>query len=83
MTVIKPFNRITVDPNIMDGRPCIRGMRIQVSLILNLVANGMSSEDIIKDYPYIEREDISQCFRKRCHFIRRRQKEPLPPITHN
>ncbi len=82
MTVIKPFNRITVDPNIMDGKPCIRGMRIQVSLILNLVANGMSSEEIIEAYPYIEREDISQCFRKRRHFIRRRQKNPLPPITH-
>ena len=60
MSVIKPFNRITVDPNIMDGKPCIRGMRIQVSLILNLVANGMSSEEIIEAYPYIEREDISQ-----------------------
>ena len=62
MAVIKPFNRITVDPNIMDGKPCIRGMRIQVSLILNLAANGMSSEEIIEAYPYIEREDISQCF---------------------
>ena len=61
MTIIKPFNRITVDPSIMDGKPCIREMRIQVTLILNLVANGMSSEEIIKAYPYIEPEDISQC----------------------
>ena len=61
MTILKPFNRITVDPNIMDGKPCIRGMRIQVSLILNLVANGMSSKEIIENYPYIEPEDISQC----------------------
>ena len=61
MAIIKPFNRITVDPNIMDGKPCIRDMRIQVTLILNLVANGMSSEEIIKAYPYIEPEDISQC----------------------
>jgi len=61
MTIVKPFDRVTVDPNIMDGKPCIRGMRIQVSLILNLVANGMSSEDIIEAYPYIEPEDISQC----------------------
>ena len=61
MTILKPFNRITVDPNIMDGKPCIRGMRIQVSLILNLVANGMSSKEIIESYPYIEPEDISQC----------------------
>jgi uncharacterized protein (DUF433 family) len=61
MTTIKPFDRITVDPNIMAGRPCIRGMRIQVSLILNLIANGMTTEDIIMAYPYIEPEDISQC----------------------
>jgi uncharacterized protein (DUF433 family) len=61
MTILQPFNRITVDPKILDGKPCIRDMRIQVSLILNLVANGMSSEEIIKAYPYIEPEDISQC----------------------
>jgi uncharacterized protein (DUF433 family) len=61
MTILKPFDRITVDPNIIDGKPCIRGMLIQVSLVLNLVANGMSSEEIIEAYPYIEPEDISQC----------------------
>ena len=60
MTILKPFDRITVDPNIMDGKPCIRGIRIQVSLVLNLVANGMSSEEIIEAYPYLEPEDISQ-----------------------
>jgi uncharacterized protein (DUF433 family) len=63
MTTLKPFDRITVDPNIMNGRPCIRGMRLQVSLILNLVANGMTTEEIIKAYPYIEPEDILQCLR--------------------
>ena len=63
MTTLKPFDRITVDPNIMNGRPCIRGMRLQVSLILSLVANGMGTEEIIKAYPYIEPEDISQCLR--------------------
>ena len=47
----------------MNGKPCIRGMRFQVSLILNLVANGMTKEEIIKAYPYIEPEDISQSLR--------------------
>ena len=61
MATIKPFDRITVDPNIMGGRPCIRGMRIQVSLILNLVANGMTMEEIIEAYPSIESKDISEC----------------------
>jgi len=63
MATIHPFDRITVDPDIMGGKPCVRGMRIQVSLILNLVANDMSKEEILKAYPYIESEDISQCLR--------------------
>ena len=54
------FDRITFDPNIMGGKACIRGMRIKVSLVLNLVANGMSKEEIIEAYPYIEAEDIDQ-----------------------
>ena len=48
MTTLQPFDRISIDPDIMNGRPCIRGMRVQVSLILNLVANGMTTEEIIK-----------------------------------
>jgi len=63
MATIQPFDRITVDPNIMNGKPCIRGMRVQVSLILNLAANGMTTEEITEAYPYIESEDISQCLR--------------------
>lgn len=63
MTTLQPFDRITVDPAVMNGRPCIRGMRVQVSLILNLAANGMTTEEIIEAYPYIEPEDISQCLR--------------------
>ena len=63
MATIQPFDRITVDPNIMGGKPCIRGMRIQVSLILNLAANGMTREEMIDAYPFVETEDISQCLR--------------------
>lgn len=63
MPIIQPFDRITIDPDVMDGKPCIRGMRIQVSLLLNLVANGMTEKEIIKAYPYLEPEDISQSFR--------------------
>lgn len=54
------LDRITFDPNIMGGRASIRGMRITVSLILNLVANGMSEREILADYPYLEAEDIRQ-----------------------
>ncbi len=54
------FDRITFDRDIMAGQACIRGMRVPVSLILNLVANGKSGAEIIKDYPYLEPEDIRQ-----------------------
>jgi uncharacterized protein (DUF433 family) len=54
------FNRITFDSNIMGGRACIRGMRITVSLILNLISNGMTAAEIIKEYPYLEEDDIRQ-----------------------
>jgi uncharacterized protein (DUF433 family) len=43
---------------VMGGRACIRGMRVTVSLILNLVANGMSTEEILEAYPYLERDDV-------------------------
>lgn len=57
------FDRITSDPNILDGKACIRGMRISASLIVNLVANGMTVEEIIGEYPDLEQEDIQQALR--------------------
>jgi uncharacterized protein (DUF433 family) len=54
------FNRITFDTNVMGGRACIGGLRVTVSLILNLIANGMTATDIIKEYPYLEEEDVRQ-----------------------
>ncbi|HEY1687151.1 MAG TPA: DUF433 domain-containing protein [Tepidisphaeraceae bacterium] len=57
------FNRITVDPAIMQGKPCVRGMRITVGLVVNLVANSMSVTDILRNYPNLEEEDIQQCLR--------------------
>lgn len=54
------LDRITFNPRIMAGQACIRGMRVPVSLILNLVANGKTTAEIIEDYPYLEPEDIQQ-----------------------
>lgn len=54
------FDRITFDPHMMGGKACIRGMRVTVSLVLNLVANGMKTGEIIEAYPYLEPEDIRQ-----------------------
>ncbi len=54
------FDRITFDPRVMGGRACIRGMRIPVSVIVGQVAHGATVEEILKDYPDLEREDIQQ-----------------------
>ncbi len=54
------LDRITFDPNVMGGRACIRGMRITVSLIVNLVASGMTVPEILDAYPYLEAEDVGQ-----------------------
>jgi uncharacterized protein (DUF433 family) len=54
------FERITFNPTMMGGRACIRGMRITVALVVNLVANGMSAGEIIREYPDLEPEDIQE-----------------------
>ncbi|CDI04483.1 conserved hypothetical protein [Candidatus Competibacter denitrificans Run_A_D11] len=54
------FDRITFDLNQMGGRACIRGLRITVALVVNLIANGMSVTEILKDYPDLEEEDLRQ-----------------------
>ena len=53
--------RITISPGVCGGRPTIRGMRITVADILELLAGGMSHDEILADYPYLEREDIASC----------------------
>jgi uncharacterized protein (DUF433 family) len=54
------FDRITFQSGKMGGRACIRGMRVTVGLIVALVAEGIAWEEILRDYPYLEREDIRQ-----------------------
>ena len=54
------LDRITFDTKIMGGRACIRGMRIPVSIIMNQLAHGETIDGILKDYPDLEREDVTQ-----------------------
>lgn len=57
------FKRITVDPKICTGKPCIRGLRFPVSRLLGLLASGETKESILKTYPYLEAEDIDEALR--------------------
>jgi uncharacterized protein (DUF433 family) len=53
------IDRITVDPNVCGGRPCIRGVRIRVKDVLDLLAAGATRDEILGDYPYLEPDDIT------------------------
>jgi len=55
------LNRITINPDVMHGKPVIRNMRFSVTQMLELIAGGMSFDEILEDYPYIEKEDIVAC----------------------
>ena len=55
------LRRITVDPNHRGGRPCLRGLRIRVKDVLDMLAEGVSEQEILQDYPDLEAEDIRAC----------------------
>jgi len=57
---MQALNRITFDPGVMGGKPCIRGMRITVGMIVGLLASGHEKEEILKLYPYLEPNDIDE-----------------------
>ena len=58
------FTRITQDPAVMGGKPCIRGLRVTVGMIVGQIGAGQSIEDLLADYPYVEREDVFEALRK-------------------
>ncbi|MEO6394716.1 MAG: DUF433 domain-containing protein [Devosia sp.] len=54
------LDRITIKPGLMDGKPTIRGMRVTVGMIVEQVSSGATVDDLLREFPYLEREDISQ-----------------------
>ncbi len=67
------FTRITVNPNQMGGVPCLRGLRIPVSAVVDMIAEGMSTEEVLRAYPDLEREDISEALRYAAQAVRERE----------
>jgi uncharacterized protein (DUF433 family) len=55
---MEPLARITIDPAVMGGRPCIRGLRVTVGTVIGLMATGHSHTEILEAYPYLEKEDL-------------------------
>ena len=60
---MEQFDRITQQPGMMGGKACIRGMRVTVAMLLGQIGAGVSIDEILADYPYLEREDIMQALR--------------------
>jgi uncharacterized protein (DUF433 family) len=57
------LDRITQDPQVMGGKPCVRGMRVTVGMIVGQIAAGHTIEEVLAEYPYLEREDVLQALR--------------------
>ena len=60
---MQDFDRITQQPEVMGGKPCVRGMRVTVGMIVGQIGAGHSVDDLLADYPYLEREDVMQALR--------------------
>lgn len=60
---MRQLNRITQEPNMMGGKACIRGMRVTVGIVVGQIGAGHSVDELLADYPYLEREDIMQALR--------------------
>lgn len=73
------FTRITVDPQQMDGVPCIRGLRIPVATVVDTIAEGVGEQEIMKLYPDLEPEDIREALRYAAEAVRERE---LPLVVH-
>ena len=67
------FTRITLNPNLMGGLPCIRGLRIPVASVVGMIADGMTEAEILKSYPDLEREDISEALQYAAAAVRERE----------
>jgi uncharacterized protein (DUF433 family) len=73
------FERITVNPDQMGGVPCIRGLRIPVATVVEMVAEGMTEDEILQAYPDLERDDIRAALRYAAEAVRERE---LPLVGH-
>jgi uncharacterized protein (DUF433 family) len=76
---VTPFDRITVDPRVLNGQPCIRGMRLTVKRVVSLAAQGLDREALRADYPELEDEDIRQALEYAASMVEDRW-APLPPV---
>lgn len=73
------FDRVTFDPEVLGGKPCIRGLRISVGMIVQMLAAGKTTEEILSEYPYLEAEDVSQALAYSAALAEQEYHLPLKP----
>ena len=73
------FDRITTDPEVLGGVPCLRGLRVPVATVVGMVADGMTADEILADFPYLEPDDIAAALRYAAEAVREREL-PLRPV---
>jgi len=73
------FERITTDPEVLGGVPCLRGLRVPVATVVGMVADGMTADEILADFPYLEPDDIAAALRYAAEAVREREL-PLRPV---
>ena len=73
------FERITVDENRMGGVPCVRGLRVPVATVVGMVADGMTTAEILAAYPYLEADDVAEALRYAAEAVRERELPLLRP----
>lgn len=67
------FSRITIDPDVMGGLPCIRGMRMPVATVISMIADGMTTNEILVDLPDLVADDIAEALRYAAEAVRERE----------
>jgi uncharacterized protein (DUF433 family) len=75
------FTRITIDPAVCTGKPCVRGLRFPVARLLGLMAAGETRDSILKTYPYLESDDIDEALRYAAFLAEDETIELLPPVS--
>jgi uncharacterized protein (DUF433 family) len=79
-SAVMVFTRITIDPAICTGKPCIRGLRFPVARLLGLMAAGETRDTILKTYPYLESDDIDEALRYAAFLAEDETVALLPPV---
>ncbi len=76
--LVRPFNRTARDPAVMGGKPCVRGQRVTVGMILGNLGSGVGIDELLASYPYLERDDVLEAIRYGAWLVQEREIRLVP-----